>query len=248
MAKRRKRRSRKSRSNPRRRRRLHARRKHRSNPRRRHRRAAARRRYRVRHANPRRTRRRRSSARSRRFHANPRRRGRRRHRRNPSLPSWAKYGLAALLAVAGYAVVSAGSFALTQRLDPSLETVARNRYIAAGAVTLIGLGLALAGGMPVIGLALAAGGAVAGVGTKAALLLGDVLDKRPAAQMNGMGAVINAATGRQKMNGYSQRMAGMLPPFNLGIGAVYGQNMAGMGAINARGVPPLPPWVGGGPF
>lgn len=246
MAKRRRRRrSRKSRSNPRRRRRrLHARRRHRSNPRRSHRRA--RRRYRVRHANPRRRRRARRSHGRRRFHANPRRRGRRRHRRNPSIPSWAKYGLALVLAVAGYAVVSAGSFALTQRLDPTLDTVARNRYLAAGAFTLLGLGLAIFGGMPVLGLGLAAGAAVSGIGTKASLLLGDVLDKRPA--MAGLGAVINSATGRQRMAGYGQRMAGMLPPFNLGIGAVYGQNMAGMGAINARGVPPLPPWTGGGPF
>lgn len=159
---------------------------------------------------------------------------------------WAKYGLAALLAVAGYAVVSAGSFALTQRLDPSLETVGRNRYIAAGAVTVLGIGLALTG-MPIVGLALAAGGAVAGAGTKVALLLGDVLDKKPA-QMSGMGAVVNAVSGRQRLGGYNQRMAGMLPPFNLGIGAVFANNMQGMGAINARGVPPLPPWVGGGPF
>jgi hypothetical protein len=75
----------------------------------------------------------RAASSSRRRRSNPSRRrrssGRRRHRRNPGIPIWAQAGIAAGLALATYAGVSAGSFALTQRLDPSLATLERNRYV-----------------------------------------------------------------------------------------------------------------------
>lgn len=162
----------------------------------------------------------------------------------------AKLGLAALLAVAGYAVVSAGSFALTQRLDPTLETVGRNRYAAAALLAVGGLALATVGGMPILGVALAAGGAVAGLGTKVALLLGSVLDKQTTTA--GIGAVFSGG-GQQKLGAvYGQRM-NALPPYvaaGRNIGAVYGMNAVyGMGSINAPGGwRPQAPWANNSPF
>lgn len=171
--------------------------------------------------------------------SNPRRR--RRHRRNPSLPKWAIGALAVALAAAGYAVVNAGSYALTQRIDPSLDTAVRNRYIAS-ALCVAG-GVLLAFKSPILGIGLAAGGAIAAVGSKVTALLSSVVDSggNDAARMGGMGAVYGELGGYVPDLGavYGNNMAGYVPD----LGAVYGNNMAGIGAY----VPPAP-WSSANPF
>lgn len=193
-------------ANPRKRR-SHGRRKHRKNPgrRRRHRVSGhvakrGRRRYRVRG-----------------HMSNPRRRGRRRHRRNPGIPMWAQAAIAAVVGIGVYAIVSDGAFAITQRTDPSMNTLPRNRYILGGLAVAAGLGLVVMG-KPLYGAAIAAAGAVgSGLGTQASLALGKVLDKPLATTQTtkGIGAV------------YAQNLSGM--------GAVYAQNLSGMGAYRALG-------------
>lgn len=89
-------------------------------------------------------------------------------------------GLAGLAGLASYALYGAGSFALTQRLDPSMATLERNRYIAGGVATVLGGAVALLAS-PIIGAGLVAGGLVSLVGTDLYLALGKVLDKAPAA-------------------------------------------------------------------
>jgi hypothetical protein len=93
---------------------------------------------------------------------------------------WATAGLAAIAGLASYAVFGAGSFALTQRLDPTMATLERNRYIAGGFATVLGIGVA-ALASPVIGAGLAAGGLVALAGTDLYLAIGKVIDKAPPA-------------------------------------------------------------------
>lgn len=175
--------------------------------------------------------------------SNPRRKkhGRRRHRRNPGLPSWAKFGLAALVGILAYGVTSALTFSLTQRLDPKLDTLLRNRRILGGLAIVAG---ALVGikKSPTFGAAIAAGGAASAFGTPIALAIGKVTDKP-------MSAVF-----RQDMQGYDQ-LGGYAP-----VGAVYGQNMLGMGgyrpvgnigavyAQNMGSFAPQPPWTVANPF
>lgn len=106
------------------------------------------------------------------------RRGKRRSRRNPGIPSWALVGLAAVGGLVAYAIPGAGSFALTQRLDPSMVTLERNRYIAGGVATAIGLGVGIFLS-PVVGAGIAAGGLVGLAGTDLYLALGKVIDKKP---------------------------------------------------------------------
>ncbi len=252
-------RRRKSRRNPRKHhRRAHARRrKHARNPRRKHRR--------VRRSNPRRSHRRRAkrrnprhrvrghmarSRRGRRYRvrghvSNPRRRRRRSHRRNPGIPQWAKVGLAAVLGVGVYALVTDGAFAIAQRLDPSMGTVERNRYILGGVAFIGGVALALTKS-PLFGAVIAGAGAIGALGTKASLALGHVLDKPlPGATTTttkGLGAVygqdMRAVYGQdmrgigayQPMGAYAQ--LGAYQP----MGAVYGQDMRGIGDY----VPPAP--------
>lgn len=256
MAKRRKRRRRASKSNPKRRRlrRSHRRRRaRRANPHRAHRKRRVRRAHRR---NPRRRRARVVHHRRRHARSNPRRRHfrRRRARRNPSLPGWAQAGLAVMLGLAGYVVVNAGSAAISQRIDPSLSSMARDRYIAAAVVGVGGVALAFVN--PLFGVALLAASVIAVGGAKLSMLAGGVLDKKPA-----LGAVFDAG-GRQQMGGYNQ-IAGYLPVgmqavygqdmaavYGQDMAAVYGQDMAGMGAINGGrgGFMPKPPWARGGPF
>ena len=114
--------------------------------------------------------------------SNPRRRSkaRRRSRRNPAIPNWALAGLAGIAGLAAYAVSGAGSFALTQRIDPSMASLERNRYIAGGLAAALGLGVAIYAS-PVLGAGILAGGVVGLAGTDLYLALGKVLDKAPAA-------------------------------------------------------------------
>jgi len=148
-----------------------------ANPRRRHKRRRHGARVRRAHANPKH----RTKARRRRRHkrnplamANPRHKRRhhkRRSRRNPGLPIWAMAGLAGLAGLA-----NAGSFALTQRTDPSLATLQRNRYIAGGLMAAAGVALAFVS--PVIGAGVAAGGFASLFGSQLAIAAGNVLDKK----------------------------------------------------------------------
>lgn len=102
-------------------------------------------------------------------------------RKNPGgLPLWATVGLAGLGGLLSFAVYGAGSFALTQRLDPSMKTLDRNRYIGGAMATVLGGAVALLAS-PVIGAGLFAGGLIGAVGTDLYLALGKVLDKAPAA-------------------------------------------------------------------
>lgn len=113
--------------------------------------------------------------------ANPKRKhrkGKRRHRRNPGIPAWGMAGLAALLGLATYAITNAGSFAATQRIDPSLATLLRNRRIA-GAVMVAGGLIVAAVASPVLGAGVAAGGLASLLGTEGAFAIGKVIDKQP---------------------------------------------------------------------
>jgi len=149
---------------------------------------------------------------------NPRRhhkRGRRRSRRNPGIPSWALAGLAGLAGLAAYAITGAGSFALTQRIDPSMATLERNRYIAGGLAAAAGLGVAIFAS-PVIGAGLLGGGLVALAGTDLYLAIGKVIDKAPTAP---------AAARQVKgvFEGDSQQLGGVFSGGSqqLGIGGIY---------------------------
>jgi hypothetical protein len=226
MAKKRRRRARKKSTNPTRKR-AGAKRRHKrtaaANPKRRRakrrvRRASAanpRRRSRARRANPKR-RVRRSSAR--RARANPaRRRGKRRHKRNPGIPTWAMAGLAAAAGLVTYAVGQAGSFALTQRLDPSRSTLDRNRYIGFGLLTAAGLALAAFTKHPMLGAGVTAGGLMGLGGTELSLAIGKVIDKT---------------------EGPPQKLAGVFDQSgHRQFGAVFqgGRQMLGMGAVFDRG-------------
>jgi hypothetical protein len=108
-------------------------------------------------------------------------RGRRRSRRNPGIPAWALAGLAALGGLAAFAVSGAGSFALTQRIDPSMATLERNRYIAGGLATVAGLAVAAFTEQKILGAGIAAGGLVGLAGTDLYLAIGKVIDKAPTA-------------------------------------------------------------------
>lgn len=93
---------------------------------------------------------------------------------------WVDAGLGAALGLAAYAIANEGAFALTQRLDPTMATLVRNRYIAGAVLTAGGLALA-AFESPVLGTGLAAGGLAALAGVQLVGLLGKVLDKPAAA-------------------------------------------------------------------
>lgn len=171
---------------------------------------------------------------TRKWKANPRRRsrarrhGRRRHRRNPGIPTWALGAIAVLVSGVTYAVVGAGAYALTQRLDEDMGTLQRNRYIAAGLAAAGGVALAFVS-LP-LGLAVAGGAFVSAFGSKLVLALGDVLDKPAPKKM----AAVYGQMGAYR----SPSLAGYQP-----MGAVYG-NMGNA----ARAFVPAPPWVGNNPL
>ncbi len=93
------------------------------------------------------------------------------------MPLWVRAALASAGALATYAVVSAGTFAATQRLDPSLATLERNRYLASGLAVIGGLALcAFKPSLALYGAGIAGAGVVVAVGSKAAIALGGVLE------------------------------------------------------------------------
>lgn len=141
--------------------------------------------------------------------------------------------------------MSDGAFAITQRTDPSLETLERNRYIVGGVWTAGGIAAA-ALGSPFLGVALAAGGVTSMFGTKLTLLLGKVLDKP--AQAN-QGAVYGQLGAYHAQMGNYQAAMGA---YKRAMGAVYGQ-MGRMGAVYGQmgaagknvsgGYMPTPNWA-----
>ncbi len=197
------------------------------------RRASARRRRA--HANPKRRHVRRAHAR-RRAHSNPKRhRAKRRHRRNPGLPVWASALIAAGLATATFAVVHVAATGITQRTDPTLGTLMRNRNILAGAALIGGTYLA-ATKSPVFGAAVASAGLVAAIGTPAVVQLSNLLPAPTASKMAAVyGQDMRAVY--DQMSGYEE-VAGLIP-----MQAVYGQDMRGIGDFL-----PSPPWQGSSPF
>ena len=124
------------------------------------------------------------------------RKSKRRSRRNPGIPTWAMAGLASVAGLAAYAVFGAGSFALTQRMDPSMASLERNRYIAGGIATALGLGLSFVS--PVLGAGVMAGGLVGLAGTDLYLAIGKVIDKAPEAPAKGVQGLYNAR-GQQRL-------------------------------------------------
>lgn len=99
----------------------------------------------------------------------------RHHKKNPDVPMWAMAAIGSVLGLVAFTAVSAGTFALTQRLDPSLNTLIRNRRIAAGLFTVGGVALAFVS--PILGAGVAAGGLAVLAGTEASLALGHLIDK-----------------------------------------------------------------------
>jgi len=192
-------------------------------------------RRRVRRANPKRRHAARTSAR-RTSRRNPSRRrfAKRRSRRNPGLPLWALAALAGGLGLVTFAVGQAGSFALTQRTDPSRATLDRNRYIGFGVLTAAGIAIAATMGKKspvalVLGAGVAVGGAIGLGGTELSLAIGRVVDKTtsPAVlaqppSVKGLGAVYGA--GAQQFGavygGGDQKFFGMGSGVN-GIGATF---------------------------
>lgn len=157
--------------------------------------------------------------RARRAHAaNPGRRHKRRHKRNPGIPAWALAGLAGALGVAVYAIGQAGSFAITQRTDPSRATLDRNRYIGFGVLTAIGIGLAAfskSETVKLLAVGVTGGGLVGLAGTELSLALGRVIDKTDApAKLSTTGVFAN---GQQQ------------------FGAVYGGGRQQFGAVFGGG-------------
>lgn len=147
--------------------------------------------------------------------------------------------MGALVGLAAYGVVSAGAFAVTQRMDPTLNSLIRNRYILGGLGGLAGVALAVKG-HPLVGVGVAAGALGAVFGAPLAIAIGNVVDKSSApATVTGIAAVY-----AQNLQGYDQ------------IGAVYAQNLkalapANMNAVYAQNLgdfAPSAPWMQQTPF
>jgi hypothetical protein len=150
-----------------------------------------------------------------------------------------------MLGLAGYVVVNAGSSAISQRIDPTLGSLSRDRYIVAGLVGVGGIALAFVN--PILGVPLVGASVLAVFGPKLSMLVGGLLEKAPAK----IGAVFdqggNQIGGYDQIGGYLQDMSAV---YGQDMSAVYGQDMSGMGAINGRGrgFTPSPPWANRGPF
>jgi len=161
------------------------------------------------------------------------------------MPPWATAGIAAALGLAAYAVASAGSFAITQRTDPTLKDLLQNRYIISGLIAAGGLFLAYKK-HPILGAGVAGGALASMLGSKLTLALGEIVDVKPATPAK-MSAVYNSDMGLvygQDMAGYQmgdgyESVGGYLPEAG-GVGAVYSQNM--------QGFTPAAPWSSGNPF
>jgi hypothetical protein len=132
--------------------------------------------------------------------------------------------IGAFVGLAGYAVTNAVTTAITGATDPTWQTLTRNRYIAAGTLTVGGLAVA-ALASPMIGVGLAAAGAVALVGTRASALLTSILPAPDPAP---------------------KKMAGLGGPRELrqlGIGSVASTMGAIENTMGALQVGAMPPWV-----
>ncbi len=154
---------------------------------------------------------------------------------------WALALLAGGVGLVTYAVGQAGSFSITQRIDPSRATLDRNRYVAFGLLGVAGLFMAakskgLTGQL--LGAGAAAGAVVGLAGTELSLAIGRVTDlttspavlaQPPAAKalsVNGL------ALGQQQFaavyggGGRQQFMTAVYNPDGVQrLGALGGQNM-----------------------
>lgn len=99
-------------------------------------------------------------------HKGKRHKGKRRHKKNPALHPIVIAALAMLGGTAAFVAANAGGYLLTQQLDPTMASLARNRRILAGVAALGGL-VAAHFGAPVVGAAVAAGGLTAAAGNEA---------------------------------------------------------------------------------
>lgn len=143
-------------------------------------------------------------------------------------------GIAAGVGLLTYSLLGAGTYALTQRLDPTMQTLSRNLYGASGLVAIGGIALA-ATKSPLLGAGIAAGGLTALAGAKLALAIGDVIDKKPSSSM---------PVGDYRAMGAYQPMGevyGQIGDYRA-MGQVYGN----MGQVfgNMGALVPNPPWQG----
>lgn len=149
----------------------------------------------------------------------------RRHKKNPDVPMWAMAAIGAVLGLVTFTAVSAGTFAVTQRMDPSLATLIRNRRIAAGLFTVGGVALAFIS--PILGAGVAAGGLAVLAGTEASLALGNLIDKPAAASAGGTPAAgATTASTQQTTKGVfdagRQQFSGVFDAGRQQFGAVFG--------------------------
>ncbi|MDB4884471.1 MAG: hypothetical protein JWL95_3237 [Gemmatimonadetes bacterium] len=155
--------------------------------------------------------------------------GKRSHRRNPGFPIWAWAIVGGGVALVANAVVNAGSFAVTQRIEPKLETLVRNKAIVGVVVGLGGALLALcspASRWPlVIGAGIAGGGLIAAAGAPLGFAIGKVIDAPlpAAAPLKGLGAVYD---GGQQRFGAVYDQGGQQQ-----LGAVYDGGQQRFGAL-----------------
>lgn len=168
--------------------------------------------------------------------ANPpkaKRKHKRRHKRNPDVPVWAMAAIGAVLGLVSFTAVSAGTFALTQRLDPTLATLIRNRRIAAGLFAVGGVALAFVS--PILGAGVAAGGLAVLAGTEASLALGSLIDKpAPAPAASTTPAAGQGTAAAQTTKGIFGSGRQQLPNLN----GIYGsgrQQLPNMSGVFAQG-------------
>lgn len=139
--------------------------------------------------------------------------------------------LAAGIGLVSYSVGIAGAFSITQRTDPSRQTLERNRYIGFGLLTAAGIGLAAwKGGKSqtalLLGTGLAVGGAVGLGGTELALAIGKVTDKQ---------AVASIPAGPGVVGLYDQQFAAVYDGGRQQFSSVYGGGQQQFGAVYGSG-------------
>lgn len=152
------------------------------------------------------------------------------------------YLLAGGAALASFALVSAGSYVLSGKID-GYKSIDRDRYLIAGGAGLLGLYLALKKKKPLLGAAVAGGAVISAVGIKATEMVSKLLQPKAPPTMS---AVFGQdMSGYNRMQGYErigdyERLAAV---YGQDMSAVYGQDMAGIGEL-----PPGPPWASPSPF
>lgn len=109
---------------------------------------------------------------------------RRARKRNPAIPVWAMGLLAGLAGLATYTVLSVGTFQITKAMDPKLAALERNRYIIGGAGILGGVALAFVS--PLIGAGIAGASAVFALGTPAVNATAKLFEPKPTAKIAGV--------------------------------------------------------------